>query len=80
MYNASRPVGGWNEMELTCDGQMITVVVNGLKVIDTNFGKLTTPIGKFKTAYADLPKSGYIALQDHWTPIWYRNVRIKQLG
>lgn len=79
MYNASRPAGEWNEMEITCDGNLITVVLNGLKVIDTDFGKLTQPIGKFETAYADLPKTGYIALQDHWTPIWYRNIRIKTL-
>jgi len=79
MYNASRPVGEWNEMEITCDGPLVTVVLNGLEVIDTDFSKLTEPIGKFSFAYADLPKSGYIALQDHWTPIWYRNIRIKPL-
>jgi len=79
MYDASRPVGEWNEMEITCDGPLVTVVLNGLKVIDTDFSKLTEPIGKFSFAYADLPKSGYIALQDHWTPIWYRNIRIKPL-
>lgn len=79
MYNASRPIGEWNDMEITCDGQLIKVVLNGLKVIDTDFSKLTEPIGKFETPYAELPKKGYIALQDHWTPIWYRNIRIKPL-
>lgn len=79
MYNASRPAGEWNEMELTCDGPLVKVVINGLKVIDTDFSKLTEPIGKFDFAYADLPETGYIALQDHWTPIWYRNIRIKRM-
>lgn len=79
MYNPSRPVGEWNEMEITCDGSLVRVVLNGFKVIDTDFAKLTEPIGKFDFAYADMPRSGYIALQDHWTPIWYRNIRIKRL-
>lgn len=77
--NASRPAGEWNELELTCDGQRVRVVLNGQKVIDTDFSKFTMPIGKFETPYANLPKIGYIALQDHWTPIWYRNIRIKEL-
>jgi len=65
-------------MEITCDGHLVKVVLNGLKVIDTDFSKLTEPIGKFAFAYADMPKKGYIALQDHWTPIWYRNIRLKK--
>lgn len=79
MYNASKPAGEWNEMEVTCDGQLVKVVLNGLKIIDTDFSKLTKPLGKFPTPYAELPKTGYIALQDHWTPVWYRNIRIKPL-
>lgn len=66
-------------MEITCDGPLVKVVLNGLKVIDTDFSKLAKPIGKFDFAYADLPKIGYLALQDHWTPVWYRNIRIKPL-
>jgi len=79
MYNASKPCGEWNEMEITCQGNLVRVVLNGLKVIDTDFSKLTKPIGKFDFAYADMPRQGYIALQDHWTSIWYRNIRIKKL-
>jgi hypothetical protein len=80
MFNASKPAGEWNELEITCKGPLVKVVLNGLKVIDTDFSKLTEPIGKFKTPYAELPRSGYIALQDHWAPVArYRNIRIKPL-
>ena len=60
-------------------GSLVVVVLNGLKVIDTDFSKLAEPIGKFDFAYADMPRSGYLALQDHWTPVWYRNIRLKKL-
>ena len=55
------------------------VVLNGVKVIDTDFSKMTEVTGKFDFAYANLPRVGYLALQDHWTPIWFRNIRIKKL-
>ncbi len=79
MFNASRPLGQWNEMEITVRGLTVVVVLNGLKVIDTDFACLTEPIGKFDFAYANMPRSGYLALQDHWTPVWYRNIRLRKL-
>lgn len=79
MYNASRPVGEWNDMEITARGSVVQVVLNGLKVIDTDFSKLTRPIGKFDFAYTSMPRTGYLALQDHGTPVWYRNIRLKKL-
>lgn len=79
LYKPSSPVGQWNEMEIAVKGSLVIVVLNGLKVIDTDSSKLTRPIGKFDFAYADMPRSGYLALQDHWTPIGYRNIRPKKL-
>lgn len=77
--NASRPCGEWNEMEITIRGVKVDVVLNGEKVIDTDFSSMTEPTGKFDFAYGDMPRVGYLALQDHWTPIWYRNIRLKKL-
>ncbi len=80
MFNASRPAGEWNQLEITCQGSIVRVELNGLKVIDTDFARLTAPIGKFPRPYAELPRSGYITLQDHWKPVaFYRNIRIKPL-
>jgi hypothetical protein len=79
MYNASQPQGEWNEMEITCAGKQVQVVVNGLKLIDTDFGQLTMPLGKFKTPYNDLPTTGYVTVQDHGMELWLRNIRVKKL-
>lgn len=79
MYNETKPTGEWNEMEITCCGKLVKVVVNGIKLIDVDFGKLTMPLGKFKTPYAQLPLIGWVTFQDHGMAWWMKNVRLKKL-
>lgn len=79
MYNASKPIGEWNEMDIRCVGPHCIVNLNGLKVIDTDFSKLTTARGKFNFPYSQLPAKGHICFQDHNTPVWFRNIRIERL-
>jgi hypothetical protein len=85
--NAVKPAGEWNHVALTCRGPKINVVLNGEPVIDMNLDRWTeagkNPDGtpnKFRTAYKDMPRCGRIGFQDHGSPVWYRNVRIKPLG
>ena len=77
MYNLSRPAGEWNSFDISVKGRQVIVVMNGWKIIDTDFGKMTTPLGKFPVAYNDLPLEGNIALQDHGGEVWYRNIMAK---
>ena len=77
MYNMSRPVGEWNDLEITVNDTRVVVVLNDRKVIDTDFAQMTEPTGKFDFAYADMPRTGYIAIQDHGSKVWFRNIRIK---
>ncbi len=79
MYNASKPAGEWNDLEITTDGLKVKIVLNGLKVIDTDFAKLTEPIGKFDFPYAEMRPEGYLSLQDHGSKVWYRKIRVKHL-
>ncbi len=79
MFEVSRPAGEWNSFDITARGQHIVVVHNGWKVIDVDLSKMTMPIGKFETPYAELPLSGYLFLQDHHHEVWYRNIRIRKL-
>ena len=50
--NADRPVGEWNEMEITMVGDRLTVVLNGQTVID-------------RAQLPGVPESGPFALQHH---------------
>ncbi len=79
MYNESKPAGEWNEMEVTSIGKQVKVAVNGMKVIDADFGQLTVPMGKYAKPFAELPSTGYITFQDHGKVWWLRNVRVKKL-
>lgn len=84
--NAEKPVGEWNHVTITCNDNKIEVVLNGEKVIDMDLDQWTEPgknpdgsKNKFKTAYKDMPRKGYIGFQDHGNPVWYRNIKIKEL-
>ncbi|MFI5456430.1 MAG: DUF1080 domain-containing protein [Isosphaerales bacterium] len=85
--NAMKPVGQWNHIVITCDGPKLSVELNGELVTRMNLDEWTTPNRradgtehKFDVAYKDHPRSGYIGLQDHGAPCWYKNIKIKPLN
>jgi Domain of Unknown Function (DUF1080) len=84
--NAMRPVGEWNHIEVTCDGPKIAVVLNGRAVTAMDLDAWTTlnrrPDGsphKFDIAFKDHPRHGYIGLQDHGAPCWFKNIKLRPL-
>jgi len=94
VYDAAAPKtlavkkpGEWNHMVITCKGSKIQIELNGEPIIDADLDQWTqagmNPDGtknKFKTALKDMPRTGFVGLQAHGTPIAYRNIRIKALG
>jgi len=84
--NTVKKPGEWNRFVIVCKDNRILVVLNGQKVIDMDLDRWTEPNknpdgtkNKFSTAVKDFARKGYIGLQDHGLPIWYRNVKIKSL-
>jgi alpha-3'-ketoglucosidase len=84
--NAMKPSGKWNHMVIMCDGPKLTVELNGEVVTHMNLDQWTVPNRrpdgsehKFDIAYKDQPRFGYIGLQDHGSPCWYKNIKIKPL-
>ncbi len=78
--------GQWNHFTITCKANKIYVVFNGEQIIDMDLNLWPEPgknpdgtKNKFRTAIKDMPRSGHIGFQDHGQPIWYRNIKIKQL-
>lgn len=81
-----KPAGEWNNIVIRVKDGKVTHTQNGAKVVEY---ELWTPRwdelvqnSKFK----DFPgftegiaKTGYIGLQDHGYPIWFRNIKIREL-
>jgi hypothetical protein len=83
---AMKPVGEWNHIVITCDKDSIAVTLNGEKVTRMNLDEWKEanrrPDGsahKFDIAYKDHPRKGYIGLQDHGSPCWFKNIKLKVL-
>jgi hypothetical protein len=84
--NAMKLVGDWNHIVITCDGPRISVELNGEQVTRMDLDQWTAPNRrpdgsehKFDVVYKDHPRFGYIGLQDHGSPCWYKNIKIKPL-
>lgn len=84
--NALRPLGEWNHMEITADKHLVTVFLNGENVTRADLALFKTPhrrpdgtTHKFDVAYRDHALKGFIGLQDHGAPCWYKNIKIRPL-
>jgi hypothetical protein len=85
--DAVRPAGEWNDIEITCYGPMVRVVLNSQQVINLDLTPWNTPgqnpdgsRNKFKRAYNTMVSEGHIGFQDHGGRVWFRNLRIKTLA
>jgi len=67
---ADNPVGQWNTFHIIMKGDRVTVYLNGKKVVDN---AVFQPYGK------PAPSEGPIHLQIHGSPLWFRNIFIKEL-
>lgn len=80
------PAGEWNTIVIRVQNGKVTHVQNGVKVVEYT---LWTPEwdaavakSKFKTFPGwteGIAKEGFIGLQDHGYPVWFRNIKIREL-
>ena len=84
--NAMKPAGEWNHAVITCDRNLIKIELNGEVVTEMDLDEWTRPNRrpdgsehKFDVAYKDHPRKGYVGLQDHGKPCWYKNIKMKPL-
>jgi hypothetical protein len=86
LVDATKPTGQWNHILIICNGPNITVELNGKQVNSIDLDQFTQPNvrpngtpHKFDVAYKDHPKHGYIGLQDHGSPCWFKNIKLREL-
>ncbi len=80
------PTGRWHSMKISVKDNIIAVWSNGKQVLDMNLDDWTeagwNPQGtrnKYSVALKDMPRKGFIGLQDHGLPVWFRNIRLTPL-
>ncbi len=82
----AKPVGEWNSVEIICYQGTVVHKQNGETILEYH---LWTPEwnelvrnSKFPAMNPDwvnVPKEGYIALQDHGNDVWFRNIKVRPL-
>ena len=84
--NTCKPAGEWNTAVITCDDNLISIELNGEKIVEMDLNRWTeagkNPDGtknKFKYANKDIARKGHIGLQDHGGKVWFRNIKLKPL-
>jgi hypothetical protein len=70
MKNTAKPAGEWNRFQITCQGNKVTISLNGEIVNEVSLDN-----EKIKTR----PATGYIGFQDHGLPLSLRNIRVREL-
>jgi hypothetical protein len=64
-----KPVGQWNKQEIRAEKNLITVILNGVKIVDR------ADVARYKK-----PAKGHICFLGHGSQVEFRNIRIKDLS
>ena len=85
-----KPVGEWNHFTITCNDNKVSLILNGEQVWDIDLNNWKEPHqnpdgtkNKFATALKDFSRKGALGLQGlhgkAQAPVWYRNIKIKEI-
>jgi len=82
----AKPAGEWNTVEIICYQGTVVHKQNGETVLeyhlwtsDWNDLVKNSKFPGLNPDWANVPKEGVIALQDHGNDVWFRNIKIKSL-
>jgi len=64
-----KPVGQWNRQEIRAEKNLITVILNGVRIVDQ------ADVTRYKK-----PSKGHICFLGHGSQVEFRNIRIKDLS
>jgi hypothetical protein len=80
------PAGEWNTIVIRVENGKVTHTQNGVKVVEYEMWTPEWDNMVANSKFKDFPgwkegisKEGYIGLQDHGYPVWFRNIKIREL-
>jgi hypothetical protein len=77
---AQKPVGEWNQQEVTVKGSTIKVVLNGQVILDADLSKEDPEKFMGKSKHPGLARTkGFFGFAGHGDAVAFRNVSIKRL-
>jgi hypothetical protein len=75
---ALKPTGEWNAYQITANGRHITIVMNGITVVDANLDTVTDP-ATLQHHPGLARRTGHIGFLGHRSHVEFRNVQIREL-
>jgi hypothetical protein len=82
-HDATKKPGEWNQGRIVCKGTVIQHWLNGEKVVGFDYTdpKYAAEVEMLRQRGGDVKARGaYLSLQDHGDPVWYRNIKLRELG
>ena len=82
--DVTKPIGEWNTMRLVVKGAHVEHWLNGVKIVEYELWSPDWEARVKASKFGKIPmygraKRGFIALQDHGDPVWYRNIKVRPL-
>jgi len=75
-----KPLGEWNQQEVTVDGDLVKVVLNGTEILNVNLEEIRNNPTLDGSDHPGLKRStGHIGFLGHGDKVEFRNLRIKSL-
>lgn len=79
-----RPAGEWNTARIVVEGAHVEHWLNGQRVVTYELGSEEWTRRVAESKFAEWPeygqaRSGHIGLQDHGGPVWFRNIKIREI-
>jgi hypothetical protein len=80
-----RPAGQWNHARIVAIGNRVEHWLNGEKIVEYEFGSDDWEARVADSKFAEVEeygaaREGYIGLQEHGDPVWFRNIKLRPLA
>jgi hypothetical protein len=82
----ANPAGEWNSVEVIVKDGLLKHIMNGEEVLSVQLWTeewkelvAGSKFPKIREDWYDVPREGYIGLQDHGNDVWFKNIKIRKL-